>query len=273
MTLSCVVGGVPTPEITWYKNDQIFATKSISYENRIAKFVIESTSENSAASYKCHAQNEVGESSTICNLLVQEKPSIVIDEKQSSQNLRVGEDYEVTAKITGFPDPKISWFKDNIKIENSKEYSITTLETSYKLLIKSIERSHSGKFTVKAKNSAGVAVVELTLNVLDKPSRPEGPLLFREISEEAVIIEWKPPGDDGGLDIQQYSIEKCDPNQKAWIKIADVDKNIESYCIQKLIENAQYLFRIIAKNPVGSSEPLESEMVTIKRVYGMIIYA
>lgn len=269
LTLSCVVGGFPIPDVKWYKNDdKVFTSKFITYESRNAKFTIESTTETSAGSYKCVAINEMGESSTTSIVVIQEKPTIIIDEKLLSQNLRVQSHYEVVANITGYPLPKIQWFKDNIKIDTNEEYdyAIETTNTCSKLSISSIERHHSGKFTVKAKNTAGTAVVDLSVTVIDKPSKPEGPLLFREISDEAVVLEWKAPGDDGGLDIQQYSIEKCDPNQKAWIKIADVDKNIESYCIQNLTENAQYLFRVIARNPIGSSEPLESEPVTVKRV-------
>lgn len=266
LTLSCVVSGFPIPEITWFKNDQPFATRLISYENRHAKYTIESTTESSAATYRCHAINEMGESSTSCTVIIQEKPVITIDEKLISQNLRVTSHYEVIATITGYPMPKVSWYKESMKIETNDDYIVETTETTSKFIIKSIERHHSGKVTVKAKNSAGISVVDLSVTVIDKPSKPEGPLLFRTISDEAVVLEWKPPGDDGGLDIQQYSIEKMEPHQKAWIKIADVDKNIESYCIQNLIENAQYLFRVIAKNPIGSSEPLEGDPVTVKRI-------
>lgn len=266
IVLSCVVSGMPIPEITWYKNNQAFASKFLSYENRYAKFMIESTTEQSAGDYTCKAINEAGECVTNCKLTVEEKPMINVDEKFITQNLRVSSQYEVVADFTGFPAPKISWFKDNMKVESNDNYTVETSDYQSRFIIKTIERHHSGKISVKAKNTAGSACVELTLNVIDKPSKPEGPLLLREISEEAVILEWKPPGDDGGLDIQNYSIEKMEPNQKAWIKIADVDKNISSYCIQNLAENSQYLFRVIAKNPMGSSEPLESEAVTVKRV-------
>lgn len=266
LTLSCVVGGTPIPEVMWYKDNQPFASKYITYESRYAKYVVESTLEKTAGVYRVQATNEMGEANCECTVTIQEKPSITVDEKLISQSLRVQSQYEVLATISGYPQPKVQWFKDNIKIDSNEEFIIETTSTTTRLIIKSIERQHSGKFTVKAKNNAGVAVVDLSVTVIDKPSRPEGPLLFREISEEAVVLEWKPPEDDGGLDIQQYSIEKCDPHQKAWIKIADVDKNIESYCIQNLTENSQYIFRVIAKNPIGSSEPLESEPVTVRRV-------
>lgn len=208
----------------------------------------------------------MGECSTSCRVIIEEKPVITIDEKLISQNLRVSSQYEVMATISGYPLPKVTWYKESMKIETNNEYTVETTETTTKFTIKKIARNHTGKFSVKAKSAAGTAVVDLSVNVIDKPGKPEGPLLFREISEEAVVLEWKPPGDDGGLEIQQYSIEKMEPHQKAWIKIADVDRSIESYCIQNLIENAQYLFRVIAKNPIGSSEPLEGEPVTIKRV-------
>lgn len=57
----------------------------------------------------------------------------------------------------------------------------------------------------------------------------------------------------------------------AWIKVCDVSRDIESYCVQKLVPNATYLFRIIALNPIGSSEPLESEPVTITRTIGIYL--
>lgn len=90
-------------------------------------------------------------------------------------------------------------------------------------------------------------------------------MVIHEVSHEAVQIKWSPPLDDGGLEITQYSIERCDPTHKAWIKVADVDSTIDTFCIQKLLEDAEYLFRVMAANPVGVSEPLESEPVTIKK--------
>lgn len=70
--------------------------------------------------------------------------------------------------------------------------------------------------------------------------------------------------DDGGLDISRYSIEKCDSKKKIWMKVAEVESDVMTYCVQKLQENAEYMFRVFAENPVGMSEPLESEMVSLK---------
>lgn len=66
-------------------------------------------------------------------------------------------------------------------------------------------------------------------------------------------------------------IEKCDPDNLVWIKVAEVEKTISSFCVQKLANNAQYLFRVMAENPIGESEPIESDPVTIKVKYGKFL--
>lgn len=85
--------------------------------------------------------------------------------------------------------------------------------------------------------------------------------------------EWSPPIDDGGLDITKYSIEKRDSEKLIWIKVAEVEKAIVSYCVQKLLPNAQYIFRVVAENPIGTSEPIESDAVAIKIKTGNTIYS
>lgn len=102
----------------------------------------------------------------------------------------------------------------------------------------------------------------------DKPGKPQGPIITKEIRRDRITIEWKAPIDDGGLDIEKYTIEKCETAKMNWIKVADVDKDIESFCIQKLQLEVEYMFRVIAKNIVGASEPLESESVKTRMSYG-----
>lgn len=104
----------------------------------------------------------------------------------------------------------------------------------------------------------------------DKPDRPEA-IAVKEFKKDSVIVEWKPPVDDGGLEITKYSLEKCDPEKNVWIKVAEVEKNIDSFCVQKLMSNAQYIFRIMALNSIGVSEPIESEPITIKVKIGELL--
>lgn len=88
--------------------------------------------------------------------------------------------------------------------------------------------------------------------------------MVRDVEHETCVITWKPPADDGGLELSKYSIERCDLKTKEWTKVADVEKDVRSYCIQKLKEDSEYMFRITAANPIGPSEPTESAHLTLR---------
>lgn len=51
-----------------------------------------------------------------------------------------------------------------------------------------------------------------------------------------------------------------------------MDKDIDSYCIQRLNDHTQYMFRVMAQNPIGLSEALESEPIVIKTALGENYY-
>jgi hypothetical protein len=47
-----------------------------------------------------------------------------------------------------------------------------------------------------------------------------------------------------------------------------VEKDVSSYCVQQLREDSEYMFRVIAENPVGTSDALESDTVTVRSKFG-----
>lgn len=264
IVLSTVIGGAPEPTVTWYKNKKIIKTEDFTYENRVTKYIIEETTIETEAEYTCVAKNEIGKAETTCKIIVQESPMITVEDRLFTQKLRKGTTYKITATITGFPEPEISWFKETKEITTDERVTITYKENICTLELNTIDRNDNGKYSIKAKNKAGEDYVEVHLKVIDKPEKPLN-LDVKDVKKDSVVIEWTPPIDDGGLDITKYSIEKCDPEKLVWMKVAEVDKSIISYCVQKLLPNAQYLFRIIAENPIGYSEPTESDLVTITK--------
>lgn len=40
-----------------------------------------------------------------------------------------------------------------------------------------------------------------------------------DVRKESVVLEWKPPIDDGGLELSKYSVEKCDVEKMIWMKV------------------------------------------------------
>jgi hypothetical protein len=53
-------------------------------------------------------------------------------------------------------------------------------------------------------------------------------------------------------------------------QVADVEKDVSSYCVQRLREDSEYMFRVTAENPVGVSEALESETITVRSKFGKL---
>ncbi|KAJ8898143.1 hypothetical protein PR048_003503 [Dryococelus australis] len=249
------------------RDGKVFKSKHTTYETRVAKYVITETSETSGGTYACQAKNDVGFAETSCLVKIQEPPKFDVDDSLSMQKLRVTNQWKIEVKFRGYPKPEINWLKNGTPLTSTKHCSIFIDESSSTIAIYSLEKEDSGTYTIKAVNEAGSAVYNFSLRVIDKPSKPEGPLIVKDIRNESVTIEWKPPADDGGLEVSKYSVEKCDVEKMVWMKVADVEKDVSSYCVQKLRENSEYMFRVIAENPVGVSEALESETVTIRSHY------
>lgn len=271
LVLSTVIGGTPVPKVTWYKNKTIIEEEEITYENRVTKHIIEKTTFETEAEYTCVAENDVGKVETTCHVTVQEKPTITVEDKYITQKIRKGKTYVIRASITGYPEPEIIWRKDTVTITKDSRVKITRENTDVLFELTETERDDSGKYTIVVKNNAGEASVEVILKVIDKPERPTA-LDITDIKKDSVIIAWTPPIDDGGLEITKYAIEKCDPEKMVWMKVAEVEKSISTYCVQKLLPNAQYMFRVVAENPIGPSEPIESNPVTIKLKIGKNIF-
>ena len=274
ITLSCVFGGIPEPKVVWKRNGQVIQTKTIRYENRVAKYTIEKTTMEDEAQYTCIAENEMGSVETSCRLTLLEKPIIDLEEKYLAQKLRTGSDMTIPALVKGYPKPKITWYKETTEIKSSKRQTIeintiTTTETKTILKVQQLTREDSGRYKIVAENNAGSSSVECNIKVIDKPSRPQS-LEIKDIKKDSIKLEWTPPLDDGGLEIKQYVLEKCELQNNIWMKVADFDKDITSYAIQKLSMNSQYMFRVVAVNPIGESEPTESEPVAITKKFGKI---
>lgn len=165
--LVCIFGGVPQPKVTWIKDGTQLKTTRASYENRVATLVVTS-SESTEGVYKCIASNEYGEAETFCNLAVQLKPIITIMEKEINQKHRVGDQWSVTASVKGIPKASITWYRNGIKIDKSRDIQITTTEESSTIIIAQLERTHTSKYTIEAQNKAGISTVELSLRVYGK---------------------------------------------------------------------------------------------------------
>ena len=101
--------------------------------------------------------------------------------------------------------------------------------------------------------------------MLDKPSRPQGPIVPEEGRADHIKIRWKKPEDAGGSPITGYIIEKMDMESGRWVNAGEVGPNDETFTASGLTPKKKYKFRVKAVNKEGESEFLEAEEPILAR--------
>lgn len=88
----------------------------------------------------------------------------------------------------------------------------------------------------------------------DEPGAPSIPEIV-DYDNKMVVLNWKPPSEDGGRPITHYVIELKDKLSAVWTecaKTADASTEIQ---VNGLKENMTYQFRVRAVNKAGMGEP------------------
>ena len=174
-SFECTLTGTPPITITWFKNNAEIVPSpvnnvTITYDepNGVCVLTINVVSQSDNGLFACRASNELGMAETSAYLKVREpaKPKgsapLVVTPLESVQ-LNAGSHYTLECIISGDPEPKVTWYKDNIDIELLPEPVKSTFRTSKfinvrQLIITSTEPEiHSGTYTCHAKNDYGEA--------------------------------------------------------------------------------------------------------------------
>lgn len=81
-------------------------------------------------------------------------------------------------------------------------------------------------------------------------------------------MAWEEPESDGGSKIVAYVVERRDVKRKTWTLATDRADTPE-YCVSGLQKDSLYLFRVCAKNRVGSGPIVTTEdAVQAKNKFG-----
>ncbi|XP_071942196.1 twitchin-like isoform X2 [Antedon mediterranea] len=194
------------------------------------------------------------------------KPEIAKDAMRD-QKVRAGQQFKLEVPISGEPPPTVIWKKNGKVIEPSDHVKIETTEDKTVLCIPDALRDDFGDYELELVNDSGTVSEKCKINVLDKPSPPEGPIEITEITANTCKLAWKPPLDDGGSEISNYIVEKCENNDGDWERVSGY-VNTTSLQVSKLRKGSAYKFRVVAENGHGGmSSPLESEEIIAKNAY------
>lgn len=89
-----------------------------------------------------------------------------------------------------------------------------------------------------------------------------------DTADGEVSLAWEEPESDGGSKIVAYVVERRDVKRKTWTLATDRADTPE-YCVSGLQKDSLYLFRVCAKNRVGSGPIVTTEdAVQAKNKFG-----
>ena len=202
------------------------------------------------------------------------KPKLNKDLLGKDKELCSGQLMKFEAIVTAEPGAKISWYLPNGEqiLHDGERITIDNHEKNRSsLMFKNVERKHTGVLKVIAKNSEGEDEHDIRLNILAPPSKPTGHLEVSNVTPTGCHLSWQKPVDDGGSPLTGYLIEKKDVERDYWSvcgrvtgKMATVMKVID-FDVTDLVEHFVYVFRVMATNAIGESEPLMSMIPTIAK--------
>uniref|UniRef100_A0A915KHC4 Titin n=1 Tax=Romanomermis culicivorax TaxID=13658 RepID=A0A915KHC4_ROMCU len=178
--------------------------------------------------------------------------------------VKAGKPAKFDVKIGGEPAPDVFWSKSGQLIKPSEKITIDTKKTEKSVLtILTTVRGDCGKYTIKVKNNLGEKEAVIELTVLDRPTAPKGPLLVEDVYEDNCVLEWQPPDDLGGEDLDFYEVEKMDTSTGRWMPAGKTKDT--KFKVDGLKKGQSYQFRVKAVNKEGTSDPLITEKATVAK--------
>ncbi|XP_055274907.1 immunoglobulin-like and fibronectin type III domain-containing protein 1 [Moschus berezovskii] len=132
-----------------------------------------------------------------------------------------------------------------------------------RLCLPSASRQDRGQYSVTLRSQGGSVQADLTLQVLDKPQTPQGPLEVQDDHGAGVRLRWRPPKDDGGRALEHYVVERRQAGRSAWLKVGESRSDSTTFTDTHTEQGKKYAYRVRAVTAEGPGEALESEEVLV----------
>uniref|UniRef100_A0A8C7CSJ9 Hemicentin-2 n=1 Tax=Oncorhynchus kisutch TaxID=8019 RepID=A0A8C7CSJ9_ONCKI len=166
VTLRCEAQGIPTPEVTWYRNGlQLAARTGLKVEQH--QLEIMGVQVADGGMYICKVSNVAGQVDRTFRLTVH-VPPILDGPLHESLTQNLGSHVTLLCEPTGVPVPSITWLKDGIPIESSLQWQWSV--RGNRLELGPLTLSHAGTYTCVAKNREGQTQKDFALTVQVSPT-------------------------------------------------------------------------------------------------------
>ncbi|KAH0618306.1 hypothetical protein JD844_017377 [Phrynosoma platyrhinos] len=169
VTMQCIANGIPSPSITWLKDNQPVNTAraNVRLESSGRILQLPKAITEDAGRYTCIATNAAGEAQHHVQLHVYEPPNLKDAGKMINETVIVNNPIQLECKASGNPLPVITWYKDNRPLTGTA--SITFLNRGQVVQIDDAQISDTGLYKCIVSNAAGVAELFYSLQVHVSP--------------------------------------------------------------------------------------------------------
>lgn len=160
--------------MTWYhdekplKDDVGIGTESEGDD--VFRLRIKDTKPDDAGRYKCLAKNSAGDCSCVVSLRVKE--SFTAPEfspvSETRYEVNEGDDVMFSAKVKGRPEPKIAWFKDEVRLRGDTRLKASKNGNEHTVTVTRATPLDSGIYKCTGSSPAGSSSVEFQLVVKGK---------------------------------------------------------------------------------------------------------
>ncbi|VDP88948.1 unnamed protein product [Echinostoma caproni] len=199
-------------------------------------------------------------------------------EMSDVRKVRAGSNFVLEVPFKAYPKPTIKWMAQGTTVtESTRRYQVDTVAGLTSLSIQRTQRDDAGQLTVIIENEYGKLTWKCELIVIDKPGPVERLTTEVPDKEAQVRVTWKPPRDDGKSPVTGYELEYRTSKRRGWQQLRHGPQDdSETFLIPAetpeflvpvgdketancLEGGADYLFRVVAVNEVGKSEPVETK--------------
>ncbi|NXK94684.1 IGFN1 protein, partial [Formicarius rufipectus] len=246
---------------TWFKDGlKLTSMEGVVFEKKglVHKLIINKAGDIHAGKYRF----EGGDVKTEASIFVEDPPQV---DKMLLTNLtrvptvaKAGQAVKLRIPFEGRLPIRATWLKDKMELADDMRVRVDKTDTSTTLSIPSCDRRDCGDYKIRLKNDSGVLEIDLKLMVIDKPQPPAGPIKIIESSANNITIQWQPPKDDGGKQVQRYIVERQQMGKKEWETLGETPRSCTTFTTNKVDEDTSYYFRVRATNVEGTSDALES---------------
>ena len=187
-TFVCEFQASPQATVKWSCNGKPLTPTPNKYEitydakTNQHKLVIKNATLSDLGTYSAQASNELGHIQTEAKLQVTNAPDFVTGLKDQTAISK--ETVELSVKVTGTPQPTLTWLKAGKEIKaDDKKYSIVPIDKdgNAKLIIKDITEEDQAAYSCVAKNKVGT-------NQTDGQLKVTAPLKFIQPLQDTDVV-------------------------------------------------------------------------------------